>query len=171
MLKFRLTNTLIIGTHFDPKKIQKGKFLGLNGSVWTHSVPVIVIPIEDTSYTSKLNVSEWLDTPLLGVRCLDTIDSTGVTAYHDYIQVERVENQNSWHDVLRKSTPIQFELQLFFPGVNFKTWKSVLTTIMGWLLNDLTGSVLPAGSHEKSVEKSVEISRFFEKISRKSVEN
>ena len=38
-------------------------------------------------------------------------------------------------------------------------------------LHNVHKSVLPAGSHEKSVEKSVEISRFFGKISRKSVEN
>ena len=156
MLKFRLTNTLIIGTHFDQqkkKKIQKGKFLGLNGSVWTYSAPVMVIPIEDTSYTSKLNVSEWLDTPLLGSAVFFTVTAIetcrGEMPGHDWLN--RCHGlpwlQSGWKGRksaliawCTQSTPIKLNCNFFSPRVYFKTWKSVLTTIMGWLLNDLTGN-------------------------------
>ena len=142
MFKFQLTNTLIIGTHLKllpppPKKkkikttkrqISCTKWVHLNSLSPGHGNP-------NRRYLIHLEAefSEWLDTSLLGSAVFFTVtaietcrgempghdDSTGVTAHHDCNQVERVENQHSWHDVLRRSTPIQFELQSFFPSVYF----------------------------------------------------
>ena len=72
-------------------------------------------------YSEVSCFSQKLQLKHVEVRCLDMIDSKEVTAYHDCTQVERVENQHSWHEVLRQSAPIKFELQLFFPSVYFKT--------------------------------------------------